>query len=89
MAHRESNSEVEGVPTMRATRDEELWAFDRLPKGLRRALAAGEVNWSAVAIRAGMRKTKLKSRDVIAKLGEANRKVWRDTYGIELEEQGQ
>lgn len=61
------------LPLLRATRAQNMDAYDKLPKAVRAALREGSVNWSAIAVRKYMRKHKLRAAEMVVLIKQRGR----------------
>jgi hypothetical protein len=67
-----------------ATREDRFEAFDKLPKKVRQALAAGEADWCSVGVLREKRKRKMQQNDLVQFIRERNYQLWAKSYpGIE------
>jgi hypothetical protein len=80
-----AGAEIPGVSrNVRATRKDRFEAFDKLPKKVRQALAAGEADWCPISVRKGARKRKMRVNDLVQRIRERNYQIWCHSYpGIE------
>jgi hypothetical protein len=75
---------VRGERLVFSTREDRFAAFDKLPKKVRQALAAGEIDWETSTIVRMKRKHKLGQNDLVQFIRERNYQVWAKSYpGIE------
>lgn len=66
---------TKGIRPAKYSREQNMKAFDRLPKKVRQALANSDHNWSAAGILYDMRRCKKNSAFVVARIAERDREL--------------
>jgi hypothetical protein len=76
---------IPGVARLVMSTPKDRWeAFDKLPKKVRQALAAGEGDFCPISVLQGKRRHKLGVNDLVQVIRERNYQVWCHSYpGIE------